>query len=223
MKNVSVILGICALIPSVHAVTINVGTVGLTTDTNQWPEGEPPGAAIDGEGQKYLNFGKVNTGVVVTPGAGSTIATRITLWAANDSEPRDPASYVLLGTNSPVPGDGSFDSSLFTLISGGPISLPASRNAGGPAALDPANSFSATFSNADAYDSYLVLFPTIKDALKANSMQVAEIQLFDGADAEIFSPGDTILGVQSASTIPEPSAALLSLLGLGAILKRRRK
>lgn len=215
-------IGLCALIPAVQAVTINVGSVGFTADANQWPGAESPEAAIDGQGQKYLNFGKFDTGVVVTPGAGATTATRITLWAANDSEPRDPASYVLLGTNSAIPGGGSFDSSLFTLISGGPISLPASRNAGGAAALDPANSFSTTFSNTDAYESYLVLFPTVKDAPNANSMQVAEIQLFDGTDTAIFAPGDSILGVQSASTIPEPSTALLSLLGLGAILKRRR-
>lgn len=213
---------LAALISHAEGVSITVGTPGLSAGANQWPGAEPPAAAIDGQGQKYLNFGKENTGIVVTPGAGSTVATSITLWAANDSEPRDPAGYALLGSNSAIPAGGSFDSSLFTMISTGAVSLPSSRNGGGSAPLDSANSFSVSFANSEAYRSYLVLFPSVKDSANANSMQVAEVQLYDAGDAGIFSPGDAILGVQSASAIPEPSAFLLSLLGLGVLAARRR-
>ena len=222
MKKMIGLGGILSLSVSAHAVTINVGVEGFSAGINNWPTNEPPSAIIDGAGQKYLNFGEFNTGVVVTPGSSGTVATKMTLWSANDAEPRDPASYLLFGTNSVI-GGTSFDSSLFTLISNGPLSLPASRNGGGAAALDPANSFTVNFANSDAYDTYMVLFPTVKDDSSANSMQVAEIQLFDAADNGLFTPGDSILGVQSAAAIPEASTALLTLLGLGAILGRRRK
>jgi hypothetical protein len=46
--------------------------VGFVQPGNNWPVGEPPSAAIDGAGQKYLNFGKENTGFVVTPAAGTS-------------------------------------------------------------------------------------------------------------------------------------------------------
>ena len=213
-------IGALALISSAQGVTINVGVEGFN-NANNWPGGEPPSAVIDGAGQKYLNFGVSNTGVVVTPSAGST-ATSMTLWAANDAVERDPASYLLFGTNSAVAGP-SFSSSAFTLISGGALSLPDSRNDGGGAALDSANSTTVAFANTEAYTTYMVLFPTVKDGGAANSMQVAEIQLFDAGNNGIFAPGNTILGVQSASTIPEPSTGLLSLLAATALLGRRRR
>ena len=219
-KNLSS-LGVLALISSAQAVTINVGVLGTVGGVNNWPNGEPPSAVIDGAGQKYLNFGEFNTGVVVTPSAESTAAS-MTLWAANDAVPRDPASYLLFGTNSVIEGP-SFSSSAFTLISGGALSLPDSRNAGGVAALDPANSTTVSFANTNAYTTYMVLFPTVKDEGGANSMQVAEIQLFDAGANGIFAPGNTILGVQSASTIPEPSTGLLTLLAATALLGRRRR
>ena len=62
---------------------------------------------------------------------------------------------------------------------------------------------------------YLVVFPTLKG--NDNSMQVADVQLFDAAGTGIFAPGDTILGVQvdgalvpdDGPLVPEPSTGLL--------------
>lgn len=211
-----------ALISSAQAVTINVGVVGFAAGVNNWPTNEPPSAIIDGAGQKYLNFGEFDTGVVVTQASGSAAATSMKLWAANDAVPRDPASYRIFGTNAPISGT-SFDSSLFTIIAGGSLSLPDSRNPGGANVLDDANATTVSFANADSYTTYMILFPTVKDAPNANSMQVAEIQLLDAGSAAIFAPGDTILGVQSTSTIPEPSTGLLTLFASAALLRRRRR
>ena len=86
----------------------------------------------------------------------------------------------------------------------------------------PENSFTASFSNTDAYTSYMILFPTIKNAATANGMQVAEVELFQGATG-ILNFGDTVFGVQSAATLPEPSTGALSLLSLGALALRRRR
>lgn len=203
------------------AVSINVGVTGTAGGVNNWPAGEAPAFAIDGLPGKYLNFGKVNTGIVVTPSAGSSVATSITLWTANDAVERDPSSYQVFGTNSDVSGGGSYDSSIFTLISSGVVDLPAGRNlTANP--LDSANSYTASFANTDAFTSFLVLFPTVKNEGTANSMQIGEIQL-GSAGGGIFSPGDTIFGVQAASTIPEPTTGILALLGLAPMLRRRRK
>ena len=211
-------LGAFALISAAQATTINVGSVGF--GPNQWPGGEPPEKAIDGLGAKYLNFGKQNTGVVVTPSAAAA-ATSITLWAANDSPERDPGMFTLFGTNDDVSGD--LDSSIFTFVAGGLLSLPDSRNNGGINELLESNSTSVSFSNTDPFTSYMVLFPNLKNGGGANSMQVAEIQIFDAAKEGIFAPGDTILGVQAvASLVPEPSTGLLALVGLAGLLRRRR-
>lgn len=169
---------------------------------NQWPSGEVPGFVIDGVGQKYLNFGKEDTGVIVTPSAGSSIATSITLWSANDAPERDPASYSVYGTNSTILGAGPNAVADFTLISSGPLALPLTRNLGGANPLLPENSQTVAFANTNAFTSYMVVFPTLRDSGAANSMQIAEIQL---------------------NSIPEPSTGLLSLLAATALLGRRRR
>jgi hypothetical protein len=111
----------------------------------------------------------------------------------------------------------------YTFIAGGLLSLPLSRNGGGGAELLADNSSSVNFDNDAAFSSYLVVFPTLKDAGSANSMQVADVQLFDAAGTGIFAPGDTILGVQvDGALVPEPSTGLLALVGLAGLLRRRR-
>ncbi|MFN0127760.1 MAG: PEP-CTERM sorting domain-containing protein [Verrucomicrobiales bacterium] len=59
------------------------------------------------------------------------------------------------------------------------------------------------FTNSTSYKSHLVLFPTVKTAASASSMQNAEVQ-FDGV-------------------VPEPATAGLALLSLGALVVRRRR
>lgn len=220
MKPAILPLVALSLAATAQAVTINVGSIGTAPGVNNWPLNESPEAAIDGVGQKYLNFGEINTGVVVTPSTPGTNAIGMTLWTANDVEDRDPASYQVWGTNAAVSGP-SFDSSLFTLISQGALALPSTRNPGGALALDPVNSQTVSFLNSTAFDTYMILFPTVKNEAGANSMQIAEIQLNSPATT-IFTPGDTILGVQASSQIPEPSTGLLALLGATAFIRRRR-
>ena len=210
-------LGVLMILPVAHAATINIGTEGTAGGANNWPGGEPPSAAIDGAGQKYLNFAKENTGIVVTPAAGGA-PTSLTYWAANDSPNRDPASFWLGGTNGDsVTGD-------YTFIAGGLLALPDTRNNGGTAELLESNSATASFTNDASFTSYLVVFPTLKNGGGANSMQVADVQLFDAANNGIFAPGDTILGVRvDGALVPEPSTGLLALIGLAGLLGRRRR
>ena len=190
-----------------------VGAVGsdggntVYTD-NVWPMNEDPTHAIDGVGQKYLNFAELNTGFIVTPslgGALNTIVTGITIWTSNDAVGRDPATYQLLGTNAAIAGGGPFFLSDFTLISSGGLALPGTRQPGGNSALQADTQQTITFANSADYDSYLVLFPTVKDEPTVNSMQVGDVQL-DG------------------TVVPEPSTlGLLGLTTAGVMALRRRR
>ncbi len=140
-------------------------------------DGIPPGPegvsnAINDIGQKYLNFLDLNSGFSVAPGIGSTLVTGLRLYPADDSFERDPASYQLFGS---VTGPQADD---FVLISEGGLSLPEDRNDGGNLAIDPSLPHQEVrFANTKAYVAYRLIFPTLKNAEAANSMQIAEVEL----------------------------------------------
>lgn len=168
----------------------------LPNSRSDYPGGEAPAAAIDGSAAtKYLNFGKLDTGIVVTPVAGATTVTGLQLTTANDAEARDPASYALYGTNDVINystlnnGDGNAYS--WTLIDQNAVVLPTGRGTLGPI---------SSFANATPYTSYRLAFPTIRDAGATNSMQVAEIALLNGANANVLSSADAVAGIQ----LPQP-------------------
>jgi len=140
------------------------------TSTNAPPAAEGVERVIDNAGQKYLNFFEFDSGFIVTP-LGSTVVNGVRFWTANDSPDRDPASYKLEGSTAGPGGP-------WTVISQGPLSLPAGRNAGGATtALRGGLNQVVRFNNTTPYTSYRVTVPTVKNATAANSMQVAEVDL----------------------------------------------
>ncbi|MGH7132703.1 MAG: hypothetical protein ACREJO_12230 [Phycisphaerales bacterium] len=170
--------------------------------------GAPPAAegaanAIDNTTNKYLNFLDLGSGLIVTPtfglNTGGTIVTGLRLFTANDAPERDPASYTLEGATSPA--------GPWTLISSGALDLPTGRNVttNPPTPIDALTQFSqtVTFSNANGYTSYRLVFPTLRNAATANSMQIGEVEL---------------LGV----AVPTPTSALLLTFAGGLALRRRR-
>ena len=135
------------------------------------PGGEAAPNAIDGASNtKYLNFDKLDTGFTVTPKSGASVVSAITLTTANDAPERDPATWKVLGSNNGTD---------YEVIATGPMAANPSRFR--------AETFA--FSNTKSYTSYRVLFPTVVDAARANSMQIAEVALIGTASGA--GGGDT--------------------------------
>ncbi len=218
LSSLGVFAGVCSLLIGSAAAATNIFTIGTGVPvggTNSWPGGEPPGAAIDANnGTKYLNFGKTNTGYVFSLTAGTATASGINFVTGNDAEERDPASYILYGSNSIAASSvtGSiFDvTANFTEISNGALALPSGRGTAGG---------NVTFSSTTAYNTFLLVFPTVKNAGTANSMQIAEARI-QTSTGDLSNEG--LIGGGQLSEIPEPSATVLTGLGMLGLLTRRR-
>jgi len=154
----------------------------------------------------HLNFLDLNSGFIVTPSMGATVVTGLRLYTANDAENRDPASYILEGSNNGVSGP-------FTTISQGPLSLPSGRNASGSPIPDLLlNHQEINFPNVIAYTSYRLTFPTLKNAAVENSMQIGEVEFLEAS---------------SPASIPTMNEwgmiALMMLAGVASVYHLRRR
>jgi hypothetical protein len=132
--------------------------------------------AFDGNpGTKYLNFDKLNTGVMIKLSQGKVISG-VSFTTANDSPERDPASFVLYGSNDTV---------TWVVIDSKNISLSDNRF----------TESTYTISNINAYVYYNIVFPTVKNAAAANSMQIAEITF-------IYDENNPTTSVDLGSNLP---------------------
>jgi hypothetical protein len=175
-------------------VTDPADTIALVNGQNDGdPDSGPPPAnegvenAINNDdANKYLNFLDLNSGFQVTLDAyGPAELIGIALTTANDSPPRDPASVTITGSN-----DGT---NWFPIVTD--LATPLSDD------RFTESAFYFTPETGGAYSMYEVIFPTLKDAAAANSMQIGEVRL-----------------------LPEP--ATLALVGFGAAaaaLGRRKR
>lgn len=211
MKNMKMVLCMGVLLSAVTYggallapgdAIIAVDADGMVSNSN-YPGAESPAKVLDGNsGTKYLNFGKENSGFIVTPTAGATTVQSFTLTTANDWAPRDPLTWALWGTNDLI---ASTDNSTglgesWTLIGQGTVNLPDDRFMVGPV---------VSFANSTAYSSYKMMYPTLKDAGATNSMQVADVSFFqssDGSGLNVLSTSDSILAVHSGPDSSYPGA-----------------
>jgi hypothetical protein len=131
-----------------------------TAGTAASPTGEQATNAIDNDSAtKYLNFdGKNNTasGLTVRTANGG-IARGLTITSANDAPERDPATYIISGSN---------DNTTFTEIASGSV----------PAFTARFETKSVSFANTTAYKDYKISFPTTATS-NGCCMQVAEIEI----------------------------------------------
>lgn len=128
---------------------------------------------------KYLNFGANNgntpfagpVGLIVTPAMGSSIVKALRIYTANDATERDPADYVLEGSN-----DGG---TTWAAVSSGSLALPTARNTAGntPNPLTMAMQEIEFYGNANGYYTYRLTINNVRDNANASSMQLGEIEL----------------------------------------------
>ncbi|MCX5638343.1 MAG: PEP-CTERM sorting domain-containing protein [Planctomycetota bacterium] len=164
---------------------------------SSYPAAEKPSNAIDQTlDTKYLNFGKTNSGFIVTPAIGPSTLDSFQITTAGDATERDPVVWMLYGTNDAITSaDNSAGvNETWTLICAGTMFLPEDRLTLGPV---------YQIANQDqSYTSYKMFFPTVRDEGAANSMQIDEIQFYG---------------------IPEPATVALFGLGGLSLLGSRRK
>jgi hypothetical protein len=166
----------------------------LPQSNSSYPGNESPGNALDGNSQtKYLNFGGQNSGLIFKPTSGASIVRSFKITTANDFSERDPASYELYGTNDPITSANNSTglAENWTLISSGTLNLPEARRTDGPL---------VSFTNSTSYTAYKIVFPTLKNAAAANSMQLADLRLYqttNGTGTQIQSSSDLVRAVHS--------------------------
>ncbi|WP_428303708.1 PQQ-dependent sugar dehydrogenase [Lacipirellula sp.] len=165
------------------------------------PGNETAPNAIDGTLNKYLNFGRTNSGFIVTPSNPASVVTSFQITTANDSTDRDPSGWQLFGTNQPIASVANSTglAETWTPIGSGSLSLPTARNTLATA---------VTFSNSTAYSSYKLIFTGVRNSGTANSMQIAEVQFF-GTPAAGTPPS---LSLQAGSN----GSPLLTIAGADA-------
>jgi hypothetical protein len=166
-------------------ITMPGDNVKGVPDDGDWPGAEHPALAVDDDvNTKYLHFKgeEQPTGIKITP-AAKQVVTGITFTTANDAPERDPNTFELYGSNEGI--DGPYE-----MIASGVIVDFNDPNEAWPRFT--MNTTPITFDNATAYDHYQILFPTVRDAASANSMQIAEIELITEAPFE--SDADTLDG-----------------------------
>ena len=178
--------------------------VGVPAD-GRWPGGEPPEAAFDDNvGTKYLNFrakddGGVPVGYRITPSRSQTIVGGLTFTTANDSPDRDPATYVLSGSNDSINGP-------YTLIASGEI-VDFTQGTEWPRDTKGTTPI-LFFGDYVAYDHYEILIRSVRNFGGANSMQIAEIELLELPEngwppqaPEANASGDRLLRIPTDMTL----------------------
>ena len=161
------------------------GDVVVPTSDNS-PGGEHSGLAIDNNtATKYLNFDKVDTGLTITTGGG--VVTGLGLTSANDAPDRDPANFILSGSN-----DGG---TTFAEIATGAVPSFSARF----------ERQQVSFSNTTSYTTYKLVFPTTTGP-SGCCMQIAEVELL--AKAAAVPAGSTDLAVGDYAIIPSGAVCL---------------
>lgn len=196
------------------------GTVGMTAGANNWPAGEAPSFALDGNaGTKYLNFAEEFTGFAVTLTTASAVNS-ISFNSANDAPERSPATFSLFGSNSvTITGSEPANTVIFNLSSF--TSIVENQATGFTTSTPFLTNSIQSFTNATAYKTYLLVFPTLTNAGAANSMQIGDAILRSNGAAVVTNTTPVAGG--ELTPVPEPSSVALLSASIGLLALRRRR
>jgi hypothetical protein len=160
------------------------------------PAAEVVANAINNNTTKWLNYDTDTAvpfvgpvGFVVTPSMGSTVVKLLRFYTANDSDIRDPADYMLEGSNN--------GGTTWTLIASNALALSTTRNAAA-LALNPLTQAmqEVRLNNNAGFTSYRVTFSNVRNNTTANSMQIAEVELLGG-----YTPAPPIITLHPLGSI----------------------
>jgi hypothetical protein len=158
------------VVPLSGLVDISQPDDAVVASSDNHPAGEHAGLSIDDDSStKYLNFDGANdnpSGLIITTGGG--VVSGLGLTSANDAPDRDPATFVLSGSND---GGATFDE-----IASGDVPAFGARF----------ERQTVSFDNSTAYTTYELIFPTTAGASTC-CMQIAEIELL-GTPADVPEP-----------------------------------
>ena len=158
--------------PLPDLVDISAAGDGVVPTSDNHPAGEHAGLAVDDNDQtKYLNFDGANnnaSGLTITTAGG--VVSGLGLTSANDAPDRDPATFVLSGSN-----DGG---ATLTEIASGDVPAFGARF----------ERQEVRFANDAAYTTYELIFPTTAGSSTC-CMQIAEIELLGTPTVPIVSNG----------------------------------
>jgi hypothetical protein len=220
----SLVFAACIPVAALQAADgdFTVGTIGFDPDVNNWPGGEAPALALDGDsGTKYLNFAKFFTGFIVTLPSSAAVDS-IAFTSANDAPERNPATFSLYGSNS-VSITGSESPGTIINIIGTFDAIAENVSTGFTSSTPAFTSNTVGVSNTTGYTTYLLVFPTVADASAENSMQIGDSILRAGGSPVVSGSTPVVGGV--LTPVPEPGSALAACLGaagLFGVIRRRR-
>jgi hypothetical protein len=177
------------LSPSDFIIAID-GNRNLPGNTNTGTEG-PEKVFDETNTTKWFSGARAFSGLIVTPAGGPAVVQSLSFTSGNDAPERNPVSFQLFGTNSPITSvnNGTGLEDPWTFIGGGstglgdPTSPAIGFNTTGPAIDVP---------NANAYASYKILFTKLRSAnanpfdpvtlangANPNGVQLSEARLFN--------------------------------------------
>jgi hypothetical protein len=186
------------------------GSIGNSNPGTNWLAGESPDHAMDGNaGTKFAIFRSSGAGLLASPQAGTAPVNTLTLWTANDSPERDPATYQVYGFPTRITQtSGTLAVGNGTLLANGTVTLPADRSSG-PVQVD--------FNNSTAYASYLVVFPTVKNSPSTNLTQISEVQFSYNGVPDFSFPQQVVSLNENSGSQTRAAFASSITAGLGDV------
>ena len=189
-------------------LTLPEDTVSATTNNSPSTQGVEK-AIDDDPSTKYLNYDVNNSGLIVTTQVAGVV-NGLSFTSANDMPARDPASFVLSGSDD--------SGSTYQLIAEGTVPAFSARGQRKQVFIE----------NNTSYSTYKLIFPSVVDFNSSDEMQIAEIELLGVPESDEWLSVNRIfqLGSKTANeSLPDPpevgASTMVLLISRSQRLDRR--